>query len=553
MLNKSFLLLVMLTLAFALVGCEGDMIPSPTAPDEPVLVNPIIDLFSNPLGADVLVFQLSLEDKAIEMGEPVFVGQTPVVGRELEPGSYIAEFSAEGYDTKIIGMRLAYGDTNGSYTVDLSLSPVDPPEIEAVWADFYTSADTIILGDTFTVTASTNGLLGILNLDQFQEFMEDGTFTFPFTPTETGERLISMMAIGIGGDYAVHNSVVNVLPKPVEPEVVTLNAWIVGSNIIPAGSNGYFAWAASANADSVTADEYYTDGNIGLSGERSPIEVLQDMVLVLHVWKDGEIKDSKSLEFFVQPPEPMSTPELSFHASSYEIENDNPMWSDHLASDGEQVFLIWNVKYYDEMIDEVVIDRMMTYGDLGPRGLIPVTVSSDTTFTMTVYRDGQEVTSKMVRIFLTEGPINQPDYIDLSWHFEGWVGQRSQDPHQIDLMSGIRLPANVGIDVWTVLEYSPVSEGQDDESCALGFLTDTSEHWAYLDNPDCPVFPDQGEDIREMFYIGRVSDFSEEDGRMVMRTGADFDCWDKALKCNNPNSVHLSEVKLRVHLQQASQ
>jgi hypothetical protein len=159
--------------------------------------------------------------------------------------------------------------------------------------------------------------------------------------------------------------------------------------------------------------------------------------------------------------------------------------------------------------------------------------------------------SKIVHITVTDGPVEQPDYIDLSWQVEGWVGQRSYDPHQIDLMAGIRLPANTSVDVWARLEYSPANEPQDDESCALGFLTASSEYWAYLADPSCPVFPDQDEDINQLLFVGSVTGFSEMDGRMVMRTGVDFDCWDGGtnLKCTNPNSVHLSEVKLRVYLQ----
>lgn len=536
MLNKVVFLLIVVTVAFALCGCEGDMIPQPTTPEP--LVNPLIDLISNPMGATVEFFRPDFEKDISSLGEVLFVKETPVIDLELEPGSYVLRFSAEGHDAMYFGMSLAYGDTNVSHTIDLRETPPDSPEYDDASGYLSFSGNPIILGETVRVTATINsGVLGILSFGGQTHFSyAGGAYVFPFKPEISGEHIVSLLIIGEGGDFLPINEFLTVLPG--ETEEVTLNAWVVGDDTAQADSEVRFGWAASANADSVTTDGYYTDGNIGLSGE-SGLVILQDHVVTFYVWKDGEIKDVKSLEFFVRPPEPMPMPELTFFASAYEVENDNPMWSDYMASDGEQIFLVWNVKYYDELTDEVGIDRMPTYGDFGPRGLVSVIASSDTTFTMTVYRNGQEVMSKMVRITIVDGPIEQPELIRLGWGVNVWVGQRAQDPHEADLMSSIYLPTNLQIAVSAQLEYSPASAGQDDEACRIGFLSDQGEHWA-LNSSGEATFPDQGEGINQMFDIGTVRNFSNMEGRMVIQSVG------REGKCTNPNSVHCSWIELEI-------
>lgn len=544
-------LLGLLILGALVPGCsERDDIAAPII-EEAVLVNPVIDLLTNPLGAEVKIFQPDMSKQDDPLGMEIFSGTTPIFGLELEPGSYVAQFSAEDYDSKLLGLRLAYGDTNISKTVDLQLTPADPPEYEDPSGHLAFSSNPAALDDTVGVTVTINsGALGILSMGGQTYFSyAGGAYVFPFEPETSGEHIVSLLIIGEGGDFLPINEFLTVLPAEEEHEEVTLNAWIVGDDTVPADSEVHFGWAASANADSVTTNGYYTDGNIGLGDPNASMVILQDTILELFAWKDGEIRDQKSLEFFVEPPVTAPRPEVTFYASAYEVESSNPAWSEYQVVEGQEIWLVWNIKYYDESRDEVWLDAMPTQGDLGPRGLMPTIVSSDTTFTLGVDRDDQESTSKMVRITVVPGPIESVEYFDIRWHVDGWVGQRSQDPHQIDLMSGIYLPENIGIGVYARLGYSSAGANQDDESCAIGFLTTMSEHWAYLDDPDCPVFPDQGEDVDEMFYVGLVSDFSDEDGRLVMQTGADFDCWDTALKCVNPNSVHVSEVLLRVYLQ----
>ncbi len=524
---KNRVLLGVLALALlAMVGCESEF-DQPYVP--PIPGNPIVDIHCNP-DADVSVFELS-QDKNLS-----YAGHTPVIGLELEAKSYAVVFSQEGYKSKAYGLRLALGDTNIAVNENLEALPVDPPEPEELWSSLEIDPYDIQLGEEIMVHVNSNALLGII--EPLGVFVQAGEHSFSYKPQHIGEFVVSFAVIGEDNQYLVRREAFSV--HPADLPTVSLNAW--ASQVqAPPSTMVDLSWS-SVNADSVTIAGYANNNNIGLSGTIS-VEVLASTTYIFQAWQAGSIVRTKPV-LVEMVPLVQPSPELTFYASAYEVESDSPDWHNYLVGVDTEIWLIWNVKFYDENTDEVVIDRFPTYGDLGPRGLMPVTVNSDITFTASVYRNGNLITSKMVRITVVDVPPPAPQYFDIAWDLDKWVGARLEDPHQVDLVGGLSLPENIKLEVWARLSYS--SPSQDNESGAIGGLTASGqEHWAYLSDPNCPVFPDQGSDRTDTFFIGTITGFRE--GRMVLRHGVDFPCWQgKLCPPPNPNSLWIQRLTLRV-------
>lgn len=522
---------------FILAGCS--MEESPMVPDVPEAPNPVLSVFSNVDGVQIEVYSVTnVIDQLMAKSTPVaeFSGTAPMIRQEFLADLYAVKVFKEGYYTQVEHHELSMGDSL-SLDVHLEMIPEDEPEPEELTASlalpYAAQVDEII-----TIEIRTNGILGILSVGGEVHFTQSGTYFFDFTPREARNYYVSYFVLGEADQIATLLGTLTVVPPT---EQIDLNAWIDGSDTIPAGQYAYFDWTASADVDSVTIDGYNTDGNVGHEGP-GRVEILSDRLLTVNAWNHGQIVRSVELQFYVESVIPDPAPVLHFRGSGEQIAE-----GIYQVERGSQVWLLYLVENHNQNTDEVTVDKYPGV-EFGASGLQPVTVNADTTFTMTVKRNGVDTSQGTVTFIPVDGPVIDPGYIEMGWDVDGWVGQRSQDPHQIDLMKGIRLPTNLRTEVYAHLEYSEESEGQDDESCALGFLVDGREYWAYGDDPSCPVFPDQGYGIDEMLYVGTVVGFGEEYGRMVMRTGIDFDCWEPAAKCVNPNSVHIQRVLLRIYL-----
>jgi hypothetical protein len=527
---KILLFVMMVLTIFALAGCESEM-DQPFVP--PVPGNPIVDIHSNP-DADVSVFELGESDKNL-----AYSGHTPVIGLELKAASYAVVFSKEGYESKAYGLRLALGDTNVVVNQDLDVLPVDPPEPEELWATLELDPAEIQLGDELNIHANSNGLLGII--EPMGIFTQDGPYSFAFVPQHAGEGIVSFAVIGEDGQYLVRREAFYV--HPADSPTPTLNAW-ASAYQVPAGTTVNLHWA-STGADSVTIEGYANSANIGDSGLLS-VEIFSSSTFIFQAWSGGGIATTKAVSVQMVPVV-LPNPELTFYASAAEISSDNPDWLNYQTGVDTEVWLVWNVKFYDEATDLVGIDRFPTYGDLGPHGLMPVTVHSDTTFTATVYRSDNQVMWKTVHISVVDNPPPVPSYFEVAWDLDKWVGARNEDPHQVDLVSGLSLPESTRIQVWAKLAYS--SEYQINETGAIGGISAShEERWAFLDDPSCPVFPDQGTDVVGTYFIGVITGFRE--GKLVLRHGVDFPCWTGNNVCppTNPNSLWIQRLELRVWL-----
>lgn len=369
--------------------------------------------------------------------------------------------------------------------------------------------------------------------------LEAASYTLVFSK-EGYESKDYNLRLALGDTNVVVNQDLTVLP---ENPPTTLNAW-ASAYQVPAGTTVNLHWA-STSADSVTIDGYANSANIGDSGVLS-VEIFSSSTFIFQAWKGGSIATTKAVSIQMVPLV-LPDPELTFYASAAEISSDNPDWANYQTGVDTEIWLAWNVKFYEESSDEVGIDRFPTYGDLGPHGLMPVTVHSDTTFTAAVYRNGNQMMWKTIHISVVDNPPPAPSYFEIAWDVDKWVGARAEDPHQVDLVSGLNLPENSRIQVWAKLSYS--DPAQTNETGAIGGIsTNHEESWAFLDNPACPVFADQGSDVVGTYFIGVITGFRE--GKLVLRHGVDFTCWVDNNVCpeGNPNSLWIQRLTLRVWL-----
>ncbi len=228
---------------------------------------------------------------------------------------------------------------------------------------------------------------------------------------------------------------------------------------------------------------------------------------------------------------------MTVTASAAVVHGIVPRWTSVTAHVQGGVGLIDYVWYKDDSI--IGQDQSINYN--------MVSVGPDTLAVFATDEIGQWDTAMVI---LT-GEVSESEYIDIVIDVDTWVGQRLSDPHQVELMSKIVLPANSKIEVSAFFEYSEEGANQDDESAAVGIIDlFGGEHWAFLEGSDCPVFLDQGHaDASGIYYLGDINSGVQE-GSVVLRTGADFDCHNsvKVVKCDNPNSLHCKQLILRVWL-----
>jgi len=356
-----------------------------------------------------------------------------------------------------------------------------------------------------------------------------------------------MVAIGAGGDYAVHNSVVMVRDKPAEDLPVEFNVWLLddydqdhdGLYEVFSGEEVEFNYM-SAHADSVTLQSSRYSGPIALSGGFSPTMTETDS-FVFRAWKDGLVKQEFVFQIIVEES-PEMLPQFSFGCSARQVEP-----GIYEMAPG-QLWLTGSVRFYNEQSDYVRV--LGVDEDLGPYWIRPATVDSDTSFTCQVTRNGNILQDQTILVRMVENPEPDPEYIDLVVDTPGaWVGQRDEDPKERDLITFEYLPDNNRIEVSACLEYSVPLADQNDESGAIGLVDSFgNEDWALREGEDCQVLPDQGDDSANgIYYLGSIG--GHQEGTFVLKTGIEFDCHSACLtKCVNPNSLHCNQLILRIYL-----
>lgn len=492
--------------AMLLAGCAISEKDNPLAPPMEGPDSAQVLVSSHPLGTTVEISEISggkLKGVRIE---------TTPVELTLDPNSYAFRFTKEGYapayNAILLGPR-AYE----TVWVELDTIVTPPPPAPRPTASITITPETIVEGEAVTIeVTSENADLGFI--------APIGIFTtggeYADEPTRT--TIYTFAVFGPGG-VEVASDTVTVLPAPL-PEV-TLNLWASRTSITE-GESVSIGWVAT-HADSVTLAPVAI-GNVGLSGSWTD-EPAETTTYTARAYRGGDVEVTRSITVTVNP---RPIPELWLSAAA----------TPETIQRGSLSYATWSSNG-----DYVTCDRFT--GRLAPSGIRPVDPNATTTYVFITHRGGETRTAS-VTVTVVETPTAPPDSLVIDITIDEGVTTREGDREET-LLDGIELPDNVGVRVYALVEYTGDQRGQRDEAAAIGGQSAVETHWAFNDDPTCPVFPDQaGFAGTDWFFIGTIEGFRS--GSLVVRHAVEFDCYRANDHLRGPDSFQVYAVKLVVYL-----